>query len=86
MTQFHTEISTRIAQVRTEVREARAAGDDYLLEVRLGELESLARVAAEHGVQVEGVEDSLAEFGLTTPSLGVPLLVDLTEQQRRAAS
>lgn len=52
MTQFRNEIMHRIAHVRAQLDAARAAGEDYLVEVHLGELESLARLAAEHDVHV----------------------------------
>jgi hypothetical protein len=58
MTEFRSEIRERIAQTRRDLADAREAGDDYLVDIRLGELDSLARVAAEHGVEVPGVEES----------------------------
>ncbi len=82
MTEFLSEIRRRIAQTREDLAVARAEGDDYLLGVRLGELESLARLAAENGIEVEGVRESLAEHGITTPSLGVPLVVDLRHSRQ----
>ncbi len=81
MTDFRSEIRERIAQTRSSLDDARTTGDDYLVEIRLGELESLARVAAEHGVEVDGIEESLAAHGLRTPALGVPLVVDVREAQ-----
>lgn len=77
MTAFRLHINDRIAETQASLNEARLAGDDYLVEIRLGELESLARIAAEHGIEVDGVEESLAAHGLTTPPLGVPLVIDL---------
>ncbi len=74
--QFSNEIRERIHDTRRSLVEARHCGDDYLVDVRLGELESLARVAAEHGITVEGVEESLAAHGLATPALGLPLVMD----------
>jgi hypothetical protein len=84
--QFRHELSSRIAQTQDSLAQARDAGDEYLVGVRLGELESLARVAAEHGVQLAGVEESLARHGLATPVMGVPLTVDLHEAEITAAS
>jgi len=84
VSQFHHELSARIAQTQDDLADAREAGDEYLVGVRLGELESLARVAAEHGVQIAGVEESLARHGLATPVMGVPLAVDLHEAELAA--
>lgn len=81
MTDFSSQIRERVEQTRLSLSDARTSGDDYLVEIRLGELESLARVAAEHGVAVEGVEESLAAHGLATPALGVPLVVDVRQAQ-----
>ena len=77
MSQFPNEIRHRIHSTRVSLVEARQSGDDYLVDIRRGELESLARVAAEHGVTVQGVEESLADHGLGTPALGVPVLMHL---------
>ena len=73
MTDFNTEIRQRAAETQRSLREARAAGDDYLVEVHLGEMESLARIAAEHHVTLDGVEEDLAAHGLPTPAPGVQL-------------
>ena len=67
MTEFTHQLNSRIAEARANLRQAREDDEPYLVTVRLGELESLARVAAEHGVIVEGVAESLAEFGLAAP-------------------
>ena len=77
VTQFDATISTRILAATRALDEARSAGDDYLADVHLGELESLARVAADHGLVLEGVAETLAAYGITTPSAGVHV-VDLT--------
>jgi hypothetical protein len=81
VTQFHREIHSRIAQTRDSLGEARAAHDDFLVEVRLGELETLARLAAENGVMVEGIDETFAAHGRQTPPLGMASVVDV-----RAAS
>lgn len=81
MSQFHHELSSRIAETQDGLSRAREVGDEYLVGVRLGELESLARVAAEHGVEVAGVAESLARHGLDTPLRGIPLTVDLRETE-----
>jgi hypothetical protein len=74
VSEFRSEISNRIARARGELSHAAAAGDDYLVEISLGELESLARIAADHDVAVDGVEEDLAAYGLPTPAGGVPRL------------
>jgi hypothetical protein len=71
---FSREISNRIAQTRGELSHAEESGDDYLVEVRLGELESLARIAADHDVAVDGVEEALASYGLRTAVGRLPRL------------
>jgi hypothetical protein len=48
MTEFRQEIETRMASARRSLDEARTDGDDYLIQIRLGEIESLERLAAEH--------------------------------------
>jgi hypothetical protein len=83
VTDFNTALTRRIAEARRALTEARLAGEDYLVDVRLGELESMARVAAEHGVQVEGLAESLAEHGLCAPHLGAPLRVDVQDAALR---
>ena len=85
MFEFRHELSSRIAETQDSLAQARDAGDEYLVGVRLGELESLARVAAEHGVQLTGVQESLARHGLATPVMGVPLRVDVREAEITAA-
>jgi hypothetical protein len=65
---FRTQISNRIAQTRGDLSLAAAAGDDYLVEVSLGELESLARIAVEHDLPIDGAEEDLASYGLPTPA------------------
>jgi hypothetical protein len=60
---FHSEIRTRIAQTHADLAIAREAGDDYLAELHLGELEGLVRVAAEHGLPVDGGTPAGASTG-----------------------
>ncbi len=48
MSEFVNEIETRMATARQSLDEARTDGDDYLIQIRLGEIESLERLAAEH--------------------------------------
>jgi hypothetical protein len=48
VSEFAQEIETRMETARRSLDEARTDGDDYLFQVRLGEIESLERLAAEH--------------------------------------
>ena len=54
MSDFRTEISRRIARARAELADAQARGDDHLVDVTLGDLETLARIAVDHGVPPRG--------------------------------
>ena len=63
MSEFASEVSERVEQARASLAEAEATGDDYLARVRVGELESLARLAADHGVEVPGLEEQVARHG-----------------------
>ena len=51
MSEFQQEIETRMETARQSLHEARVDGDDYLIQVRLGEIESLERLVAEHDDQ-----------------------------------
>jgi hypothetical protein len=72
--EFRSEISSRIDRLKGELARGAADGDDYLVEVSLGELESLARLAVEHDVPVDGVDEALAPYGLHTPAAGLRVL------------
>jgi len=71
---FRNQISNRIAQTRGDLSQAAATGDDYLVEVSLGELEALTRIAVEHDLPIDGAEEDLASYGLALPASGVPSL------------
>ena len=60
MSEFASEIAERVTRASTSLEEARSSGDDYLLDVRLGELEELARVAADHDVELPGLQETIA--------------------------
>lgn len=51
MSEFQREIETRIETARRSLDEARTEGDDYLIQIRLGEIESLERLASEHAAE-----------------------------------
>lgn len=65
MSEFASEVNERVEQARQSLAEAEAAGDDYLVGVRVGELESLARIAADHDVEVPGLADDVARHSDT---------------------
>ena len=72
MTEFHNEIRRRADEARRSLAEARAAGDEYLAGIRIGEIQDLARIAADHGVVLDGVAESLAAYDLPSPGTGRP--------------
>jgi hypothetical protein len=76
MSEFASEVSERVEQARLSLAEAEASGDDYLVGVRVGELESLARIAADHDVEVPGLAETVARHGDTDE---IRLPADLTE-------
>ncbi len=50
MSEFQQEIQARMESAHQSLAEARLDGDEYLAQIRLGELESLERLASEHPV------------------------------------
>lgn len=50
MSEFQQEIQARLEAAEESLAQARREGDDYLTQVRLGELESLRHLIAEHRV------------------------------------
>lgn len=56
MNQFVEQLRTRVRVAREARDAATAQGDSYLADVRAGELESLLRMAADHGVSIDAVE------------------------------
>lgn len=55
MSEFASNVNERVREARTALDGARSEGDDYLVSVHTGELESLARLAKEHDVPLEDV-------------------------------
>jgi hypothetical protein len=56
MTHFVEQIRERVNDALSDLERARAAGDDYSVQVHTGELESFARLAAENGLRVPELE------------------------------
>jgi hypothetical protein len=50
MEEFTAELRTRLDEARQELRRAREDGDEYDVQVLSGRLDSLERLAAEHGI------------------------------------
>ena len=51
---FHDEIGDKIRTARGSLASARSSGDDYLERIHLGSLEELERLAAAHGLVIDG--------------------------------
>jgi hypothetical protein len=51
---FHDEIGEKIRIARGSVESARSSGDDYLERIQLSSLEELERLAAAHGLVIDG--------------------------------
>jgi hypothetical protein len=52
MTEFPTQLRDRAREALKALEEAREAGDDYSVDIRTGELESIKRLADEHDVRL----------------------------------
>lgn len=46
----------RVAEAQASLVEARETGDDYLLQLALGQIESFVRLATENQISLDGVE------------------------------
>ena len=68
MSDFTSALRQRVVEAQRSLVEARETGDDYLVQLSLGQIESLARLAAENQVTVDGIEESLAPYGLSMPT------------------
>lgn len=67
MSEFVAQIRGRAAEALTWLREAQDSGDEYLVNVSLDQIESIARVAADHSITLEGVAETMSAYGLATP-------------------
>jgi hypothetical protein len=56
MTEFVDQIRQRVHDALGDLADAKAANDDYRIQVHTGELESFARLAAENGIRVPELE------------------------------
>ena len=64
MTELHEQIRARVSEALTSLQDARTEGDDHMVEVRTGELESLAHLAAEHGLHLPALAEYAADPGV----------------------
>jgi hypothetical protein len=64
MSDFSTELRLRLVEAQRSLAEAREAGDLYLTQLALGQIESLARLATDNQISVDGVAESLAPYDL----------------------
>lgn len=66
-TDFSRELRQRIAEAQASLQEAHVAGDDYLAQLSVGQIESFTRLAVDHQVvldDLERIEASLAPYRL----------------------
>jgi hypothetical protein len=56
MNEFVDQIRVRVIDALNDLAQARAAGDDYRVQIHTGELESFARLAAENDLRVPELE------------------------------
>jgi hypothetical protein len=56
VSQFESDLRERIAAAQEAFEQARDEEDHYAMDVRTGELKSLRRMAAEHGIVLESDE------------------------------
>lgn len=62
MSEFQIEIDNRVRAALASLEQARREADDYLIDIRLGELESLQRLAHDNDVQVQLPQDTLIDL------------------------
>jgi len=67
MSEFSSQIRGRAAEALSWLREGQDNGDEYLVNVSLDQIESIARVAADHQISLDGVAESLTAYGLAVP-------------------
>ncbi|MEO3939153.1 hypothetical protein V3N99_20720 [Dermatophilaceae bacterium Soc4.6] len=57
MTEFHTRLHERAREALAGLDRARDCGEDYTADVLTGELESILRLADDHGVRLPELDD-----------------------------
>ena len=78
MNELKTHISARMVDALVSLRAAQAAGDDYLVSVREGELESLAWVAQANGIDAAELE---ADVEAAASATVIYLRTELTQRE-----
>lgn len=78
MNEFRTHISARMVDALVSLRAAQAAGDDYLVSVREGELESLAWVAQANGIDPAELD---ADVEAAASATVIDLRTELTQRE-----
>lgn len=63
MTELTRQIEDRVANALERLSAASQSKDDYLIEVTLGEIESLHRTAVDNGLVIPAAERALAAAG-----------------------
>jgi hypothetical protein len=61
-TDFSAELRLRVAEAQASLVEGRENGDDYLVRLSLGQIESFARLAQDNQIDLDGVEETLAPY------------------------
>jgi hypothetical protein len=64
MDDFSKELRLRVTEAQRSLAEARETGDDYLVQLSLGQIESRARLATDNQISVDGLAETLAPYGL----------------------
>ncbi|GAB3558470.1 hypothetical protein [Spelaeicoccus albus] len=72
MSEFEHGLNERIDQTRAQLAVARDEGDDYLVEVLLGDLESLVELAGDNDVATGEMKQILAAETGTIPVIEEP--------------
>lgn len=80
MNELKTHISARMVDAVVSLRAAEAAGDDYLVAVREGELDSLTRLAEAHGIDSAELEADV-EAAIAASAATIDLRAELTQRE-----
>lgn len=67
MNEMARSLKDRVVEATTSLNSATQEGDDYLAEVRVGELEELLRLADEHEIEVPGLSATVEAHTGTIP-------------------